>query len=381
MTRQMFLIGISIFLMAFATGDYAELEQLMNGRDSGNFLKSTPNIRFTVPKGTVGKINQIKKFSSGNMGLELELKNHKPGEKVWVYFTPQKPNMKFFKENPLEKPGGPFAEPVVSGHARAETTVPAVQGPSAGPTPRPGEIKAIVKTAIGKMQGLGPSLEGQACLLCEVMVGKEPAQDCESKREQVGNLNVYQSKEGPLCEIYISSADGHKVKWPRRYSFMSDGHYESQDTVGARGAYFFPRKNKVSYSVSADAKTVIVQTTSDVQVHFSTQTGRISHVTNVKSWKEKDYNTDENSPADSEHLKIQPLASNPILDLTYVVSASPERSPARQSVFYYDENKSCKITNSEIFNYHRESDGYLKSVTFKFQKDQDFLNFAKNKCK
>lgn|GEM_PF-5292768 len=107
--KILFFVLSVITLSAFAVGEYAELEQLMNARAEADFRPTSgDNIRFQLPPGSVGKIQQIKKMPSGNYGLQVELQNNKAGESAWIYYTPQKPNMKFLAAT---APKGQLADP------------------------------------------------------------------------------------------------------------------------------------------------------------------------------------------------------------------------------------------------------------------------------
>lgn len=91
------LIFSLIFSLALKQNDVVELEQYFNARYSANFLKTTKNVKFVMPPGTQGKIEEIKNFSSGNRGLQVTLQNGKnKGEKVWVYYKPSDPGMKLY---------------------------------------------------------------------------------------------------------------------------------------------------------------------------------------------------------------------------------------------------------------------------------------------
>lgn len=93
------LLILSLFFsLALKQNDVVELEQYFNARYSANFLKTTQNVKFVIPPGTQGKIEEIKKFSSGNHGLQVTLQNGKnKGEKVWVYYKTSSPGMKLFE--------------------------------------------------------------------------------------------------------------------------------------------------------------------------------------------------------------------------------------------------------------------------------------------
>ncbi|WP_373997712.1 hypothetical protein [Bdellovibrio bacteriovorus] len=91
------LILFIVFCLGFKGGDIVELEGYFNARYSANFLKSTKNVKFVMPPGTRARIEETKKFNSGNYGLKVELTSgpHK-GESVWVYYNTANPSMKLY---------------------------------------------------------------------------------------------------------------------------------------------------------------------------------------------------------------------------------------------------------------------------------------------
>ncbi|KHD88205.1 MAG: hypothetical protein OM95_10610 [Bdellovibrio sp. ArHS] len=95
--KHIFLIFLAVVCLGFKGNEIVELEGYFNARYSANFLKSTKNVKFVMPPGTRGRIEETKKFNSGNYGLKVELTSgpHK-GESVWVYYNSAKPTMKLY---------------------------------------------------------------------------------------------------------------------------------------------------------------------------------------------------------------------------------------------------------------------------------------------
>jgi hypothetical protein len=97
------LLILSVFFsLALKKDDVVELEGYFNARYSADFLKTTPNVKFVMPPGTQGKIQEVKLFEkTGNHGLLITLQNGKnKGEKVWVYYKDANganPGMKLFE--------------------------------------------------------------------------------------------------------------------------------------------------------------------------------------------------------------------------------------------------------------------------------------------
>ncbi len=91
------LLILAIFTFGFKANDIIELEGYFNARYSANFLKSTKNVKFVMPPGTKARIDEVKKFSSGNYGFKVEVSEGKhQGESVWVYYNPKNPGMKVY---------------------------------------------------------------------------------------------------------------------------------------------------------------------------------------------------------------------------------------------------------------------------------------------
>jgi hypothetical protein len=367
--RLSFLFSLAWFLVAFSVGDYAELNMLMNGRSSANFLQETKNIRFTVPKGSVGKITDVKVFNSGNMGVEVELLSGKPGEKVWIYFSPGKKNLSFYNENPLDTKSAKEVKPISAKYTRVNSPSPAVKRVEK-PEATVAAEGAAIKKGVEAVAQLNRS-EKEGCVACRLSaLGEARAQDCPQKMQTVGHVLISQDLSEGLCRVAVTPDKVLGEKWSRHYYFQSDGHFLSQDSGSVSGVYFFPRKNNVSYNLAEDGKTITIQTTSDVRVQFSTETAKVVNVTGVKSWSEKG----------SEHLKIEPVASNPILDLSFGNGYFPETKSNKKSVFKAGDGLSCSVVNSAVFDYKRSADRSLISVDFKYNKDADFLKQIQSNC-
>jgi hypothetical protein len=92
------LVVLLTFAVGFKADDIIELKQYLNGRGGPNFLASTDNVEFVVPKGTRAKISEVKNFNSGNSGFKVEiLTGSKAGESVWVYYNKNNPGMKLYE--------------------------------------------------------------------------------------------------------------------------------------------------------------------------------------------------------------------------------------------------------------------------------------------
>ena len=87
--------------MSFAQDDLIELQTMLNGRATSNFLQSTHNVRALLTKGTQGKVLAVKKMPSGNFGIEITVTNEGPnkGKNYWVYYNPKQSNLKLIAKN------------------------------------------------------------------------------------------------------------------------------------------------------------------------------------------------------------------------------------------------------------------------------------------
>lgn len=113
------LVLLIPFILGLKKGERVELQGYFNARYSANFLKKTPNVKFVLPPGTRARIDETKKFSSGNYGLKVEiLAGPKKGEKVWVYYNIKNPSMKLYES--VEAEG---AETQVASEAQSVRTI------------------------------------------------------------------------------------------------------------------------------------------------------------------------------------------------------------------------------------------------------------------
>jgi len=403
-TYRSFLFVLFVLgLAAFAVGEYAELESYMNARAGYDFTKSAKNIRFQVPKGTVGKIIGQKQFHSGNYGFEMELLNgSKKGEKVFIYYTSKKPNMKLTKENPLEKTSAEkmTVEPEKAQFAKTLKTETVFRAPAeAKPVAKPAALKpaakltvdtgvdgknldALTEEAVKKgLEKLGQATAPKKCENCEVMMaGKESDQKCEEKSVTVGQMIISQSISEGQCEINVRPSLELKTLWPREYSIKSSGHFESFDKYGVRSYFFFPRKKEMNFMVSEDKKSITLQTASDVQIEISSETGKIVNVKPASKWQEFPPNDEDNQPKEKEHLALESVSGVIAMDLQYTMGGFPERKKSGSAILKSPEGKKCTIPNTLLFQYNM-SDEVLGNVDFKFKTDKEFETFYKKHCK
>ncbi len=169
--KNRLILILTPLILGLNAGEFLELEGHFNARYSANFVKSAKNIKTVLPPGTQGRIEETKKFSSGNYGLKVEItKGSHKGEKVWLYYNVNKPQIKLYQnESALEK--GQATSDVEQ--ARAAVTrekVPALRIPAQA---EENEKRTAAKDIVEKIQSSNAALKehgrpGGPCSDCEV---------------------------------------------------------------------------------------------------------------------------------------------------------------------------------------------------------------------
>lgn len=133
-------ILVSITVFAIGIGDEVELNQFVNGRCTAKFRAQDNNIRLVLPRGTKGRVLEVKRFHSGNLGFLLEVTDGpQAGQVVWVYYRPSNPSLRLMTAR------GQFTRsPEESATAQTTREVPArrdpcsePEAPAPAPTPAP----------------------------------------------------------------------------------------------------------------------------------------------------------------------------------------------------------------------------------------------------
>lgn len=139
-------LAILIFALGFAKDEIIELEKYVNGRTSANFLKDTDNVKFTLAPKTQGKIQETKKFGSGNYGLKVEITSGpRKGESVWVYYRTADPGIKLYANEADAKKGVESKDVEKSKSAQTTRETPAIRDPSSAKPEKKNEAKSAEK--------------------------------------------------------------------------------------------------------------------------------------------------------------------------------------------------------------------------------------------
>lgn len=165
------LLVLVPLVLGLAKNELVELEGYFNGRYSASFVKAAGNIKSVLPPGTQGRIEETTSFSSGNSGIKLEiLSGPQKGEKVWVHYNPNHPNMKLYKNEKDMKANKSTAPLDQAQNAKTTTKVAALRVPAAADE---AEKKEVVKKLSQQIQRGNRGVQehafpGGACTSCEV---------------------------------------------------------------------------------------------------------------------------------------------------------------------------------------------------------------------
>lgn len=410
-TNRLFYFLFATFLTAFSNGEFAELEQHMNARAGYDFTKSADNIKFQIPKGTVGKILSQKKFKSGNYGVEMEILNgDKKGEKVFVYYTSQKPNMKFSKENPLVAKTDAEVKPEVATHARTVVEVTAHRAPAAVPA---GAVEAAVQKGVDNLHRLTAPAR---CLDCEVaMAGRdevvqnaqfqeaikaEPL-DIENKGVPAGKSYRNATRTGLPYDVraegeqgkygdvtnspihgfqFSNESDGKKRDWEFNfenktrqdlYMRIQDDPKRNVSDIRDTMIYVFPRKQLPQIQVFGKFMNVTLPNGEIVQ--YDKNTKKI--IGGVFSEKPVPEAASMGAVKGSQVtykgsgviMRLDGPFTKDLRDKTHARSTGP---------VVMKGNQTCKLKTEDVFPDQSDSSNF----SFKYKDDASFDAFLKNKC-
>lgn len=404
------LIFIALFCFGF-TGQEIELEQYFNARYSANFLKSTNNVKFVMPPGTKGRIQETKKFYSGNYGLRVELTSgpHK-GEKVWVYYDPENPRMKLYPSAEAEAHEKPTQEVEKAEKIKTTETVEALRAPASEPATTSREAANMVR----QLQGANDLV--QKTLPCDDCEVKNNYSTALSKNESVPGDRDYQ--DPPILRSPTRTENPHKdsrailrqvgpygegtllgQSKPSRFYFQNNGpnkvvmkpgasvyrswefyhpgdarqdlRFTVTDSPSATNSHLqnsymmvFPRKTLPHIRVEGQKQIVTLPTGETVT--FDVRTKEI--LNGVMS-------EGPLSPATkSERPPSVTYNGTGVLVRVDKRADDPRRAAAK--VMISKQGRTCTVPRKDLWPDQRES----SSFHFKFFSDQDFDRYLKQKC-
>lgn len=169
--KYLAVLFISTIAWAIELNQDVELNRYMNARYSGSFSKTDDNIAGGLSKGTKGAVREVRKFSSGNSGFLIEVKDgNLKGQKVWVHYNPSDPSLKLTDER--QQPTQDVDQAV---QAQTTRVVPATREPV---TPRSvlGMPDQVVQ-ALAKLDSSTQAARASDCINCAVSAPGQASTD------------------------------------------------------------------------------------------------------------------------------------------------------------------------------------------------------------
>lgn len=403
------LILITAFCFGF-TGQEIELERYFNARYSANFLKSTKNIKFVMPPGTKGRVQETKKFHSGNYGLRVELTSgpHK-GEKVWVYYDPKNPRMKLYPSEEAEREEKPTEQVEKAEKIKTTEAMEVLRAPAAEPSTTSREASNMIRQLEGANDLVQKTLPCDDCEVkqsystaatkIESVPGDRDFQDPPVLRAPTRTENPHKDSRAILRQVG-SYGEGTLLgdKKPSRFYFQNNGPnkvilrpgpsvYRSwefyhpgdarQDlrftvtdspsgTNYLQNSYMmvFPRKTLPHIRVEGQKQIVTLPTGETVT--FDARTKEI--LNGVMS------EGPLSPPTHSEHPPSVTYNGTGVLVRVDKRADDPRRAAAK--VVISKQGRTCTVPRKDLWPDQRES----SSFHFKYFSDQDFDRYLRQKC-
>nr|BFD60020.1 hypothetical protein CKG001_21270 [Bdellovibrio sp. CKG001] len=418
------VIILAPLFLGISSGGLVELEGYFNARYSANFLKSTRNVRFVLPPGTKAKIQEVKKFSSGKYGLNVEVLDGKQkGEKAWVYYNPSNPGMKLYEGEQAEAQDKTTKEVEKADRVRTTRKTEALRVPAGAQEKENKDAAAEVARQIEKGNKVvkEQAQPGGPCRDCEVsklysrdvkqseavdpkvsqFAGRSSA-DAPTLRPPTRTVNPYGvrpvtcrtvgtydscTSQGDPAEskfklfnrgpnrIVPSKAENRDRIWTFEYEggarqdlgfYISDSPNSTLSHIQETYMMVFPRKTLPHIRVEGNRQIVTLPTGETVT--FNAQTREV--IGGVMS---------EDGPITKGGTKLDPPK------VTYRGSGVVVRVDARGDEPRLQKNgtatiskqgRTCKVPTKDLWPDQRQS----SAAHFKYFSDSDFDTYLKSKC-
>ncbi len=404
------LILIASFCFGF-TGQEIELERYFNARYSANFLKSTKNIKFVMPPGTKGRIQETKKFYSGNYGLRVEITSGpNKGEKVWVYYDPKNPRMKLYPSDEAEVQEKPTEEVEKAEKVKTTEAVEALRAPATEPLTTSREASNMIRQLEGANDLVQKTLPCDDCEVknnystatskIESVPGDRDFQDPPVIRPPTRTENPHKDSRAMLRQVgaygegtllgqskpsrfYFQNNGPNKVILKpgpsvyRSWEFYHPGdarqdlRFTVTDSPSGTNSYLqnsymmvFPRKTLPHIRVEGQKQIVTLPTGETVT--FDVRTKEI--INGVMS------EGPLSPPTNSERPPSVTYNGNGVLVRVDKRADDPRRAAAK--VVISKQGRTCTVPRKDLWPDQRES----SSFHFKYFSDQDFDRYLKQKC-
>ena len=149
------ILFMSSIVFAVEVGSEMELTRLVNARYSASFRSVDQNVKAQLPKGTKGQVMEVKKFSSGNSGVLLKIKEGDlANELVWVHYSPKSPSLKLYNAE-----GAGTNSPVAARDASTTRSVPAMRDPASPSVAAPPVLPVPPTATVGGEAARTPTPE------------------------------------------------------------------------------------------------------------------------------------------------------------------------------------------------------------------------------
>lgn len=187
-------------------------------------------------------------------------------------------------------------------------------------------------------------------------------------------LGIQQSRQGSFNRQYIIGAAGQFDV------FVNMGDGPLSETTGGRNYRFWPKANWSRQRFkNADGSVSVFPSWASEPVIF--QKGEAKDIRSMPGIRVR---LQKVTKVNKGGIDLEPLPNSGTLMLSggYQQGTYPFAIRNRSSTFYDDRRASCKIPNTELFDYELESDGRtVNRYFFKYPSDQALRSFLGYRCK
>ena len=187
-------------------------------------------------------------------------------------------------------------------------------------------------------------------------------------------LGVQQSRQGSFNRQYIMGTAGQFDV------FVNMGNGPLSETTGGRNYIFWPNANwSRQRTNNADGSVSVYPSWASKPVVF--QKGEVKDIRSMPGIRVR---LEKVTKVNKGGVDMEPVPNSGTLMLSggYQRGNYPFAIRNRSSTFYDDRGASCKIPNTELFDYELESDGRtVNRYFFKYPSDQALRSFLRHRCK
>ena len=187
-------------------------------------------------------------------------------------------------------------------------------------------------------------------------------------------LGIQQSRQGSFNRQYIIGEAGQFDV------FINMGDGPLSETTGGRNYIFWPKSiwSRQRFK-NADGSVSVFPSWASEPVIF--QKGEVKDIRSMPGIRVR---LQKVTKVNKGGIDLEPLPNSGTLMLSggYQRGTYPFAIRNRSSTFFDDRGASCKIPNTELFDYELESDGRtVNRYFFKYRSDQVLKSFLRHRCK